>query len=141
MLIWTRWGWLMVLIAFLVCGVTASIVRGIATWVAARTYSVAPEAVTAGIAFVITGALVHVVALTLYARLPAFRTIDVPLEEPYRDESGRAIAFRTVEVLDERTGRPINDRRASTIFFVPVRYWGAILAIGGVGCIIMGLVD
>lgn len=118
MLIWTRWGLLVVL------ALVAGALLGSSTLSALGIPPKTPGA-TMSLMFWYGAAASLALTLWVFPRLdrPRPATITRRLAEPTRDEQGRLQRFETVPVLDPE-GNQISVAQPSTLFFIPARfYW------------------
>jgi len=130
MIIWSRWGILVVVLAALGAG-TGSILGAIFT----------PSDLTkdesqrwVGIGLIIAGAYVWLFTKYVLGRFldkPRPVTIAQALPEPVRLENGAMSNTRIVPVLHPETGEPLWTKPSSSLFFIPFVAWTFILPIIG----------
>lgn len=139
MIIWSRWGILVllfvglgVLLGFGIAGVTGLVAS-----------SGPINGVFVGIGLVLSAAL-----LWVFTRFVVGTYIDKPrpavmyekLAEPVRDEAGAVRTHRVIPVLHQETGQQVWTNPVSTFFFVPLRYWPFVLGAIGVLIFVINLV-
>ncbi|WBU39189.1 hypothetical protein [Homoserinibacter sp. YIM 151385] len=138
MIIWSRWGILVLL--FVGLGVLLGFL--LANVVAAASGTTAAESgpgvgVFVGIGFVLSAGLLHLVARATIGRVidkPRQATVVEKLAQPEPGPGGGMRTHRTVAVVHPETGQPVWIRPTSTFFFIPVRFWPFVLA--GLGLVI-----
>lgn len=135
-LIWQRWGILVVL--FFGLGVGLGFLLKAIFGVQANSGS--PVGVFVGLGFLISAAI-----LWLIVRATVGKVIDKPqpavvwqqLAEPVVGEDGVKRTHRAVPVTDPDTGQQLWTQPKSTLFFIPVRFWPFIL--GGLGVLVFAI--
>lgn len=136
-IIWQRWGILVVLFALVgvllgvLLGLLSGNSKGPGIWVL----------IGAGVAA--AGVGLHfftrrVVDVHLDKPRPLVVTQD--LEQAYIDEYGRSRTQRTEAVVDPETGEPVLAKPTSSLFFVPMKYWSYVLAVLGVVVALIAIV-
>jgi hypothetical protein len=133
MIIWSRWGILVLL--FVGLGVLLGFALAGITGLAAPSGPI--NGVFIGLGFILSAGL-----LWVFTRFVVGTHIDKPqpavlyekLAEPVRDENNALRTHRVIPVLHPETGQQIMTRPVSTFFFVPIRYWPYVL--GALGAII-----
>ena len=132
MIIWSRWGILVLPIA--VVGVGLSWLFGAAVG------AIHPNG-TSNAVFTSMGLVVAAALLAVFNRFVVGVHIDKPrpavmyeqLAEPVRDENNVLRTHRVIPVLHPETGQQVMVNPTSTLFFVPLRFWPLIL--GGLGLV------
>lgn len=133
MIIWSRWGILVLLfvgagvgLGFLLAGVTGLVER---------------SGPVNGV-FVGVGLMIAAVGLFFFDKHVMQKHLDKPrpltvtrqLAQPYTHPDGRVQTHEVVPAVDGQTGQPITVRPNSTLFFIPMRFWPFIL--GGLGLLV-----
>lgn len=127
MIIWSRWGFLVVL--FVVAGL------GIG---GALTAAFAPLA-SLGPLFYGVGLLLSAAGIWAFNQY-VLPKIEHPLPivvrtPPSVDQWGRPIPARTVQAINPQTGQPLFRRRQSSLFFIPFGIWTWV--VGGIGALLL----
>ena len=131
MIIWSRWGILVVLFAALGAGIGAGIGTALGT-----------PGLVAGVGLLV--AAVGIWAFDRYVLLPHLDRprpvyVNQPLPVPETAPDGSQVTVRTVPALNQQ-GQPIAVRPRSTLFFVPFGLWAWIVGVVGVVVLIFGIV-
>ena len=127
MIIWSRWG--IIVLLFLGLGV------GLGYAIGAVLGLVEGSGPVNGI-FVGVGILVSSVLLFLFNRMVVGKHIDKPrpavmyekLAEPVRDQNNAVQTHRVIPILHPETGQQVMTHPVSTFFFVPLHFWPFVLA-------------
>jgi hypothetical protein len=126
MLIWSRWGILVVPVALLGLG-TAMLVYAGLQGVGILEHSHQAESLFAGLGWMVGGAytwLFDRYVLGRHLDKPRLYNLPYALERPYVYPDGS---------VQTHSVRPVTMQPRSTLFFVPVKYWSIVLiALGGV---------
>ena len=133
MIIWSRWGIVVLFIAAL--GI------GLAWAIGAALGIIQPNAPTNGV-FSGIGILLGAVLLWVFNQFVVGVYIDKPkpavmyeqLAEPVVDENNVRRTHRVIPILHPETGQQVMTNPTSTFFFVPLRYWPFVL--GGLGVLV-----
>jgi hypothetical protein len=136
MIIWSRWGILVLL--FVGVGVGIGFLLATATGLSGQ------SGPTTGV-FVGVGLMISAVGLFFFDRHVMQKHLDKPrtltvtrqLAEPYTHPDGRVQTHEVVPAVDGQTGQPIVVRPSSTFFFIPTRFWPFIL--GGLGLVVFAV--
>lgn len=137
MVIWSRWGILVVLCVIL--GMLPTLALGSALN-AGRGKT---PAMLIGIGLIVGGVLTFVFAKFLLPKMDKPRpvTINQQLAQPYINEHGVTMTQQTVQAVDPNTGRPVFYAPKSTLFFIPVMIWSYILPALGLIFVVVGLIS
>ncbi|SER23568.1 hypothetical protein [Microlunatus flavus] len=138
MIIWSRWGILVVLMAglgagsgFLLGAIVGALVPGLAGSPA--------QGLFAGLGLIIGAVYTYLLdrfVLTPHLDKPRQQFVMQQLPQPVGGQT-----YRQVPLVHPETGQPIWVQPRSSLFFVPVRYWPAILASIGVLVTFLGFVS
>jgi hypothetical protein len=139
MIIWSRWGILVML--FVGLGVGLGFIIKTLAGVEAK------SGPTVGL-YIGLGFILSAVLLFFAVRLTVGKIIDKPrpavawqqLAEPVKLENGATQTHRPVPITDPDTGAQLYTNPRSTFFFIPVKYWPYLLAALGVVLILINVV-
>lgn len=139
MIIWSRWGILVMLFVGLGVGL-GFIIKTIAG-------VDADSGPTVGL-YIGLGFILSSVALFFAVKATVGKVIDRPqpavawqkLAEPFVNENGLKQTHRAIPVTDPDTGAQLYTSPRSTLFFIPVTFWPYVLAGLGVLLIVVNLV-
>jgi hypothetical protein len=132
MIIWSRWGIVVLPIAVVGVGLSWALGAGVG--------AIHPNG-TANAVFTSMGFVFGAVLLAVFNRFVVGVHIDKPrqamlhedLPEPVPDEYGRLRTHRVTPAVHPETGQPVMMSPTSSLFFVPLRFWPWIL--GGFGVV------
>jgi len=133
MIIWSRWG--IVVLLFIGLGI------GLGFAIAGILGLIAPSGPRNGV-FVGIGFMLSAVGLYFFNKHVVDKHLDKPraavvyekLPEPVRLENGAVQTHRAIAVTHPETGQQLVTKPTSSFFFVPVRYWPFVL--GGLGALV-----
>ena len=136
MIIWSRWG--IVVLLFVGLGV------GLGFLLANLTGMVQPSGPVNGI-FVGIGLSLAAVGLWVFVKFVVGTHIDKPkpavmyekLAEPVKDANGAVRTHRVIPIQHPETGQQVYTNPVSTFFFVPLKFWPFIL--GGIGLLVFAI--
>jgi hypothetical protein len=133
MIIWSRWG--IVVLLFIGLGIGLGFAIGGATGLIERSGPV--NGVFIGIGMLLSAALLwvfnrFVVGVHIDKPKPAVMYEQLP--EPVVDENNVRRTHRVIPILHPETGQQVWTNPTSTFFFVPLRFWPFVL--GGLGVLL-----
>ncbi|MGE3191875.1 MAG: hypothetical protein AB7K08_00225 [Microbacteriaceae bacterium] len=140
MIIWSRWGILVML--FVGLGVGLGFI--IKTVAGVQADSGPTVGLYIGLGFILSAAVLFVVV-----RATVGKVIDKPrpavvwqqLAQPVTLDNGTTVTQRPIPVTDPDTGAQLYTTPRSTLFFIPVKYWPYVLAGLGVVLIVVNLIQ
>ncbi|GAB2589114.1 hypothetical protein [Microlunatus antarcticus] len=132
MLIWSRWGILLLPVVGL--GISIGVIVGAIT--DAVTGASVGGSLFLGVGLVLGGVFVWLFDRYALPHLdrPRQQLVLQPLAQPYVHPNGVRQTHQQVPLVDQRTGQPVWVRPTSSLFFVPVRYWPYVVA--GIGLVV-----
>jgi hypothetical protein len=139
MIIWSRWGFLVVIFFGLSVGLgfglKGLINPGLAT-------SSPATSLFLGLGFFLGAAALWAFVKLVLPRMDKARPSVVyqPLPEPVVNANGVRMTHRPVAVVNQETGEQIWTRPTSTFFFIPMRFWPYPIAAIGVINLVIGLI-
>ena len=139
MIIWSRWG--IVVLLFFGLGVGLGFIIMAILGIHERSGPV--NGIFVGLGFLLSG-----VGLYFFNKHVVDKHLDKPrlaviyekLAEPVRAENGAVTTHRVVPVVHPETGQQIVTKPTSSFFFVPVRYWVYVLPAIGLLVLLINLV-
>jgi len=132
-LIWQRWGILVVL--FFPLGIGIGFL--LKTIFGVQANSGPSVGIFIGLGFVISAAIMYFVVKATVGKVidkPTPAVVWQPLAEPVKNENGSIQTHRAIPVTDPDTGQQLWTQPRSTLFFVPVKYWPYVL--GAIGALV-----
>jgi len=135
MIIWSRWG--IVVLLFLGLGIGLGWALGWSIWL------LQPSEPVNGILFMGIGDILSAALLWLFVKYVVGTYIDKPraavmyekLAEPIRNENNAIQTHRVIPILHPETGQQIHTNPVSSFFFIPLRFWPFLL--GGIGVVVL----
>ena len=135
MIIWSRWG--IVVLLFLGLGLGLGWALGWSIWL------LQPSEPVNGILFMGIGDILSAALLWLFVKYVVGTYIDKPraavmyekLAEPIRNENNSIQTHRVIPILHPETGQQIYTNPVSSFFFIPLRFWPFLL--GGIGVVVL----
>ena len=139
MIIWSRWG--IVVLLFFGLGVGLGFL--LMALLGIRESGGAVPGIFVGLGFILSGAGLyffnkHVVDKHLDK--PRAAVIYEKLAEPVRAENGTVQTHRVVPILHPETGQQLVTKPTSSFFFVPIKYWVYVLPSIGLFVLIINVV-
>ena len=127
MIIWSRWG--IVVLLFLGLGIGLGWALGWSIWL------LQPSEPVNGILFMGIGDILSAALLWLFVKYVVGTYIDKPraavmfekLAEPIRNENNAIQTHRVIPILHPETGQQLMTQPTSSFFFIPIRYWVYVL--------------
>jgi hypothetical protein len=126
-IIWSRWGFLVVLIALAGMGF-----GGLLSAVFASVGGLQP--VFFGVGLLLAGAGIWAFDQYVLPKMDKPRPVLV-MSPPTVDQWGRPVPGRPVQAVNPQTGQPLFRRTQSTLFFIPFGIWTWV--VGGVGALLL----
>lgn len=139
MIIWTRWGILVVVFGVLSLALGFGLKALLAPAVRSNSLGMS---FFMGLAFLIGAAALWAFAKYVLPRMDKARPLWVTekLPEPIVNEHGAKVTHRQVPVVNQETGQQVYAQPSSSLFFIPVRFWPYILGAFGVVNTVIGVI-